>query len=504
MIVEVQAEDCLAVAADTLVIPFYEKETELKGTVKVVDNACGGRIAEALEAGNFKAGYGKTMVVYLPRETPWRHVIAVGLGPRDKADREKLRGAFAKGASAARETKAHSVAFDLDIAIYDIPLWEAATCIVEAFRLGLYSFRIFKTVQEDDYEGPEILRICTKDKECFERVLAEVRVALTICDAVLQVRNMVNMPANLMTPRAFASTAASLMEGRHRLRVEVLDEEEIRILGMNALLGVARGSAEPPVFVILEYRGGGGEDRPFVLVGKGLTFDSGGISLKTAEKMDEMKSDMAGAAAVVGVIRAVADLGLPINIIGLCPATENMPGGRATKPGDIVTSLSGKTIEIINTDAEGRLILADALAYAQRFQPAAVIDLATLTGACVVALGEIAMGMFGTDDRLKAMFRESAERTGELVWEMPLWEQYRELIKGDVADLKNAAGRPAGAITAAAFLKEFVGDYPWVHLDIAGTAFASKDRPYTPKGASGTGVRLLVDMLRRWAEHGIS
>ena len=235
---------------------------------------------------------------------------------------------------------------------------------------------------------------------------------------------------------------------------------------------------------------------PIVLVGKGLTFDSGGISIKPADKMDEMKTDMSGGAAVMGAIMAAADLQLPLNITGLVPATENMPGGCALKPGDILKSYSGKTIEVLNTDAEGRLILADALAYASKYKPEAVIDLATLTGACIVALGDDVIGMLGTDDKLKKEIDKAAQNTGELVWELPLWESYHELIKSDIADYKNSGGRAAGTITAAAFLSKFAGDYPWVHLDIAGPAWTSKDKAYVPKGASGVGVRLLVEFLR--------
>jgi leucyl aminopeptidase len=233
-----------------------------------------------------------------------------------------------------------------------------------------------------------------------------------------------------------------------------------------------------------------------VLVGKGLTFDSGGISLKPADKMDEMKTDMSGGAAVMGVIMAAADLQLPLNITALIPSTENMPSGTACKPGDIIKSYSGKTIEVLNTDAEGRLILADALAYASEFKPAAVIDVATLTGACIVALGDDVIGMLGTDYKLKKEINKAAQTTGELVWELPLWESYHELIKSDIADYKNSGGRTAGTITAAAFLSKFVGDSPWVHLDIAGPAWTSKDKTYIPKGASGVAVRLLVEFLR--------
>ena len=289
---------------------------------------------------------------------------------------------------------------------------------------------------------------------------------------------------------------------RKNVHVKVLDAKEMKDLNMNALLGVASGSFLPPKFIILEYGGGKKSEAPVVLVGKGLTFDSGGISIKPSEKMDEMKSDMAGGAAVMGTIMAVSDLHLPVNVVGLIPATENLPGGKAYKPGDVLKSMSGQTIEVVNTDAEGRLVLADALAYAGRFQPAAIIDIATLTGACIVALGDHVAGLLGTDDDLKRRLKEAAEITGERIWELPLWEDYHEQIKSDVADYKNSGGRAAGTITAAAFLHKFVGNYPWAHLDIAGPAWLTKANPYIPKGASGVGVRLLVRFLTDWKEKG--
>jgi leucyl aminopeptidase len=267
-------------------------------------------------------------------------------------------------------------------------------------------------------------------------------------------------------------------------------------LGMNSFLSVASGSNEEPKFIILEYSGAKKSEAPIVLVGKGLTFDSGGISIKPADKMDEMKTDMSGGAAVMGAVMAASNLQLPLNIVGLIPATENMLGGTAYRPGDILKSYSGKTIEVINTDAEGRLILADALSYASKYKPAAIIDVATLTGACIVALGDDVIGMLGTDDKLKSEINRAAKATGELVWELPLWESYSELIKSDIADYKNSGGRAAGTITAAAFLSKFVGDFPWVHLDIAGPAWRAKDITYIPKGASGVTVRLLVEFLR--------
>jgi leucyl aminopeptidase len=266
-------------------------------------------------------------------------------------------------------------------------------------------------------------------------------------------------------------------------------------LGMGGLLGVAQGSIEPPHFIILEYSGGPKTQRPVVLVGKTVTFDSGGISLKPSENMEHMKADMTGGAEVLAAVRAASRLKLPINVTGLLPVTENMPGGRATKPGDILTMLSGKTVEVQNTDAEGRLILADGLAYASRLKPACVIDVATLTGAAIVALGAFAIGMLGNNDVLKKALRQAGNDSGERVWEMPLWDEYFEQLKSDVADMRNIGGRGGGMITAAMFLSKFAGDHPWVHLDIASTDWSATERPCIAKGPTGTGTRLLIQYL---------
>jgi leucyl aminopeptidase len=324
-----------------------------------------------------------------------------------------------------------------------------------------------------------------------------VKIGEVVAESTVMVRDMVSSPSADMTPTIIAAKARDIAK-EFGLKLEVLERQQMEKLGMGALLGVASGSAQPPKFIIVEYRSGG--KKPFIaLVGKTITFDSGGISIKPAENMDKMKDDMSGGAAVLGAIRSAAALKLPLNIVGLLPATENMPSGSAYKPGDVLRTLSGQTIEIISTDAEGRLILSDALAYAHQYKPAVIVDIATLTGACRVALGQEAIGMLGTDDNVKQKMREAGEKTGERVWEMPLWEGYYDLIKSDIADMKNTGGRDGGVITAAALLSKFVQNYPWVHLDIAAMAWTEKDRPYTPKGATGIGVRLLTQFLCDYA-----
>jgi len=325
-----------------------------------------------------------------------------------------------------------------------------------------------------------------------------VRAGESIAAAVKWVRDLVNQPANYATPAILADEALRMAQATG-LSFQALGPAEMRQLGMGALLGVAQGSVQEPRLIILEHNPSGAQTAPVVLVGKGITFDSGGISLKGREGMEWMKEDMAGAAAVMGTMQAVAALRIPQRVVGLMPATENLPSGNAYKPGDVLKAITGKTIEVISTDAEGRLILADALGYAQRYNPAAMIDLATLTGACVVALGNLAAGLFSNNDDLAGKIEAASQATHEKVWRMPLWKEYAEQIKSDVADMKNSGGRPAGSITAAMLLSKFVGDFAWAHLDIAGVSGTEKDSPYQPKGATGYGVRLLTQLLRDWA-----
>jgi len=313
---------------------------------------------------------------------------------------------------------------------------------------------------------------------------------LAVAHGVGLARDLGNRPSNVCTPAHLADQARELAK-RYRMKIQVLEREDMEKLGMGALLSVAHGSAQPPKLIVFEYRGAAKSDKPVVLVGKGITFDTGGISLKPAPEMDEMKFDMCGAASVLGTAKAVGEMKLPVNLVGIIPTTENMPGGRATKPGDVVTSMSGQTIEILNTDAEGRLILCDALSYAERFDPVAVIDIATLTGACVIALGHVASGLFANDDRLAGELLAAGNASCDRAWHMPLWEDYQEQLKSNFADFANIGGRPAGSVTAACFLARFAKKFKWAHLDIAGTAWKSGKE----KGATGRPVPLLTQFL---------
>lgn len=476
-----------------LVIPLFENEKPGEEVLRF-DRAYHCPLTSLMARGDFKGSLHQTAVLYL-KDAPAERLILVGLGKRSDVNRETLRGAFAVAAKRFRDLKIRSFSAATAAVSLDWPVPLVVEAMVEGTLLGLYAFTRYKTDPLDRSDGRGTFRIIVDPSHDMKASSAAAKTAALICQSVCDVRDMVSRPANEMTPALLAGTAGQLGK-EEKIKVRILKRSDLQKLGMRAHLAVARGSREAPVFIILEYRGGGKPVRPHVLVGKGITFDSGGLSLKSAEGMGEMKDDMAGGAAVMGTLRAVAGLGLPLNLVGLIPAAENLPDGNAYRPGDVIRSFSGKTIEVVSTDAEGRLLLADALAYARRFKPTAVIDIATLTGACSVALGDKAIGMLGTDVSLKERIRAAGEATGERVWELPLWEEYQEQIRSDVADLKNTGGREGGVITAAAFLSHFVGPHPWVHLDIAATAWLKKDRPYIPKGATGVGVRLLTEFFR--------
>ena len=495
MKIRVQRGNATAYRTEALVALHFEDGILAQEPAGLVDRASGGQIGNLIASGDFRGKLYQTAVIRTGGAMLARRIVVVGLGKRADFNLEKLRGAYAAAARQVRDLNLKDFALAVDGGVFDLPLPQVAEAILEGALLGLYRFTPYKTVDRESMTDVRDIHVIEDDAERLKAIGKAAGTAEAVARAVFLARDLVSRPGNDMTPSALVREARNVAGGRP-LKLRVLDAAQMKKIGMNALLGVARGSSEPAKFIILEYDGRRKGDPPIMLVGKGLTFDSGGISIKPSEKMEEMKTDMAGGAAVLGAIAAVADLKLPVHVVGLIPATENLPGGKAYKPGDILKSLSGRTIEVITTDAEGRLILADALTYALRYKPAAVIDLATLTGACIVALGDHVIGMLGTDEALKARIREAADATGERVWELPLWEDYDEQIRSDIADFKNSGGRAGGAITAAAFLRKFVGDVPWVHLDIAGPSWLSKDRPYIPKGASGVGVRLLVRFLR--------
>ncbi|MDD5712412.1 MAG: leucyl aminopeptidase [Smithellaceae bacterium] len=496
MKINVRRGDITEQKTAALIVTHFEDVVGLEGIAASLDQKCRGAIGDLIKSGDFDGKLCKSSLLHT-RDLPTARILLIGLGKRVEFNIDKLREAYAKAAVILRDLNLRNIALAVELPDERWTLAETAEAIIEGVCLGLYQYTPFKTVERDKIKEIDELAVWVADKASFPDVNAAVERAEIVSSAVNYVRDLVSAPSNEMTPSDLAGEAEQI--GRLKnVKLKVMEEAEMKELGMNSLLGVAKGSDEAAKFIILEYQGGKKAEPLIALVGKGITFDSGGISIKPAEKMEEMKSDMAGGAAVLGTIMAAAKLALPLNIVGLVPATENLPSGHAYKPGDILKSLSGQTIEVITTDAEGRLILADALTYAGKFKPEAIIDLATLTGACVIALGDYVMGMMGNNNKLKALVCEASARTGEKLWELPLWDDYHEQIKSDIADYRNSGGRAAGTITAAAFLSKFAGEFPWVHLDIAGPAWLSKDRPYAPKGASGAGVRLLIDLLRHW------
>jgi leucyl aminopeptidase len=492
--------------AELIVVNLFEGVKTPGGATRAVDKALGGLITDLIVSGDFTGKLNELAVLYAQGAVPAKRVVVVGLGKEEEFGLDKVRDAAGTVAKRVRQlgVKSYStIVHGGGKAGLSVEM--ASQAIAEGTILALYKFLEHKRASDKQETEIEQLTFVEFDADKLPQVDEGARAGQVIAESACLVRDLVNHPPNVATPTMLAETARQLAE-KHGLRCQVLDEEQMAELGMGALLGVAQGTQEPARFIILEHNADRKDLDTIVLVGKGLTFDSGGLSLKSGEGMEKMKDDMAGGAVVLATLRVAGILNLPLHVVGLVPATENLPGGRAYKPGDVLHSLSGQTIEIINTDAEGRLILADALAYAKGYEPQAVVDLATLTGACVVALGHMASGLMGTDAELVAGLKRAGQTTAELAWELPLLKDYYQQIRSSVADVKNTGGRPGGVVTAGAFLSKFAQGYPWAHLDIAGTTWIESDKIYprrsylpTP-GATGVGVRLLVQFLRDWGQ----
>ena len=482
------------VKADVAVAFVHQDEKLLKSELGALNRLYKNQLSPLLNSGDFKGKEGESVVVYLAGSSGSSRLILAGLGEKKNVSLERYRRASAAGARKARSLKARTVVFQIPANLGEKA--DSVLALGEGAYLSLYRYDKYVTKKKEDQSGEvEELIFCSVDKALSTVATKALAKAQILSEATCLARDLENAPANEIYPETLARAANDSAE-KNGYTATVLDEFEIKDLGMGGVLGVSQGSARPPRFIILEY--GNKARKPVVLVGKGVTFDTGGISIKPSSGMAEMKMDMSGAAAVIGTFEAVSRLKLPVHIVGLVPAVENMPSGTAIRPGDILRHFNGKTSEVDNTDAEGRLILADALGYAEKFDPSAVIDLATLTGACVVALGHYATGMMGNDDKLQKALKMAGEKTFERVWRLPMFDEYEKLLKSDVADVKNVGGRWAGAITAAWFLRKFIGNYKWVHLDIAGTAILEENLDYAPRGGSGVGVRLLCEFLRKW------
>ncbi|TVM04362.1 MAG: leucyl aminopeptidase [Candidatus Brocadia sp. WS118] len=486
-------------AAEILVFHVFEDMKITNESLARCNKALHNSISELIKKKEFIARLSKTIVLPTYGKISAKRIMLVGLGKKKDVTLDKIRQAAGTTASILRDMGISESTCVMDSIDITAPLSEWFQAYAEGARLALYKFQRYKYIPPEERHELKVLNLLFSQKD----VLTTVRVAVTcgeiIADAVSFTRDLINTPSRDKTPAILADYAVKMAK-EYSMQCKVMSLPELKKLGMGGLLGVAQGSVQPPKFIILDYNARAKNQDTLVFIGKGITFDSGGICLKQAKDMDLMKSDMSGAAAVMGAIMALSKMKVPQRIIGLMPCTENMPGGSAMKPGDIIKFSSGKTAEIANTDAEGRLILADALVYAENYRPQAVIDLATLTGSCVVALGTVVTGMMGNNEALKKRVQIAGEKSWERVWELPLWEEYQEQIKSDIADIKNVGGPHGGAITAACFLSKFAEKYPWVHLDIAGTAWCEKGGAYTQKGASGVGVRLLVQLVRNWAK----
>lgn len=454
-------------------------------------------VAAAFEAGDFTGAANQTLVVY-PRTkgTPSR-VLLVGLGAKKAVDAERVRQAVATAIRQARSAQVAEVSLGVpsDIAVAAAPLGQA---IAEGLELGAYRWFGGRT-GISDAETHEITSVTVVTGKQVKALGDGIAVGQAIAGGTNLARDLVNTPGVEKTPPQLAQRAVELGERMPSIEVTVYDEVRLEKEGFGGILAVGKGSDSPPRFIIMEY-GKQLKGVPTVcLVGKGLTFDSGGLNIKPADGMESMKNDMGGSAAVFGTMQAVAELGLPIHLVGLVPSAENMPSGRSYRPGDVVTTLSGKTIEILNTDAEGRVILSDGLHFAGRYKPSAIIELSTLTGAVIIALGNVATAVMATDQSLADRLVAAGTASSDRAWQLPLWDEYHQMVKSEVADLKNLAGRGAGSITAGAFLSAFAGKYPFAHLDIAGTAWLdAPTKPYHSKGGTGAGVRLVTEFLRNF------
>jgi leucyl aminopeptidase len=472
------------------VVVGIHSDRELTPPAKRVDQASRGAVRGAL--GDLSGKTGSTLLLRdLPGVAATR-VLLVGLGERKELAEASFREAVRAAGGALKELAAKDAAlFLVDLKVGERPVsWNLRQAVL-GLRDAFYRFDQLKTQKKPPEPALAHVVLPLTSSNQLQEALVEAQATAA---GVELARTLGNLPANICTPGYLADEAKKLAR-QYKLAIDVLERRDMEKLGMGALLSVARASHQPPKLIVLRYAGAAKAKKPLVLVGKGITFDTGGVSLKPAGEMDEMKFDMSGAASVLGALRALAGVKAPLNVIGIIPTCENMPGGAASKPGDVVTTLSGQTVEILNTDAEGRLILCDALSYAERFNPDVVVDVATLTGACVVALGHVATGLFANDDQLAEEIRTAADDAWDRVWQMPLWEDYQEQLRSNFADMANIGGRPGGSITAASFLARFTKKLRWAHLDIAGTAWKSGRE----KGSTGRPVPLLVRFALRHA-----
>ncbi|OGN90331.1 MAG: leucyl aminopeptidase [Chloroflexi bacterium RBG_13_46_14] len=492
MEIKIASGNIREVEADAIILYLFEGTDHLEGDLAEIDSALEGVISRLLDSGEIKGKLGQVTIIHTLGKLPGSRVVICGLGKEDELSLDSIRKAAAEACRSLEQNNVETIATVI-FGNNKIPADKSGQAMTEGALLGTYSFRRHIT-KEAEHGNIRQLTILANNDNMISEIESGYVKGQIIAEATMNARNMVNEPANYMTPSDMAVKARQTGDETD-LEVEILEKEDMQELGMGALLGVARGSEQPPKFIIMKYTGRKTTDIEIALIGKAITFDSGGISIKPSAGMEEMKDDMSGGAAVIAAMGAIARLKPEINVLGLVPATENLPNGNALKPGDVITQMEGKTIEIISTDAEGRLALSDAIGYARKQGVRQIVDVATLTGAMQVALGDVCTGAFANNQELADKVIAAGEEAGERIWQMPMYDEYKEQNKSDVADIKNVGGRLAGSITAALFLGEFVGDVPWVHLDIAGTAYTDKTKGYKVKGATGVPVRTLVNLV---------
>jgi len=476
---------------DCLMLPVYSKGAVLPPITRRVDQAIGGLIKQVMDAGDMQGDAGNTLLLPVAAGLPCKRILLVGCGAKADFSRKNYLTAVRAAFAAWGKTRLSNAACYLTAeSPRGTDPYRRARLAAECWHDGAYKFTTMKSGDAEDSPAQQQLTLCVVNRQAAA-ARKGLKHGIGIGEGIDLAKDLGNLPGNVCTPSYLAQVARGIAKGNSKITLDVLGEAEMRKLKMGAMLSVTAGTSEPAKFLVLHYKGSAASQAPVVLVGKGITFDAGGISLKPPPQMDEMKYDMCGAATVLGVFQSLAKLRPTGNVIGIIPSCENLPSGTATKPGDIVTSMSGQTIEILNTDAEGRLILCDALTYAKRFKPRAMIDIATLTGACLIALGRHRTGLLGNSDQLANRLLGAGEKAGDEAWRLPLGEAYDEQLRSNFADMANIGGREAGTITAACFLARFVDKTPWVHLDIAGTAW----RQGASKGATGRPIPLLMEYL---------
>jgi leucyl aminopeptidase len=499
MNLSVVTTDITQLEVDGLIVNLFEGIEEPSGATGAIDKALDGVISQLIADREIRGKPNETTLIHTMGRIPAKRVVVVGLGKAESLTLDRIRQAVGEASRLLRDKQAKRIASILHGAgSGGIDPEEAAQAITEGAILGLYEFKKYKTKEAEHGDLEEFLLV-ERDEERGKALEQGIARGTILAEATCLARDLVNEPSSAMTPTDLAELARETAS-KYGLEFTVLDREQMEALGMGGLLGVARGSQQPPKFIILQYKGDSASSETLGLIGKAITFDSGGISIKPSEGMGEMKGDMSGGAAVISAMCALGQLKPRINVTALIPATENLPSGSAYKPGDVLKAMNGKTMEIANTDAEGRLILADALSYARKEGLSPLIDVATLTGACHIALGDINTGVFANNQELADRILRLSKVTGEGMWQMPMDEEYKKLNKSDIADVKNTGGRYGGAITAAQFLAEFSEDTPWVHLDIAGTFLCKNGKGYTVKGGTGVGVRTLVALAMDMAQ----